>query len=202
MKNQLRAAIIVEIIVLVIAFGFSIAYFQMGWYRSSHFLDVMLVVLWVLVAAVLLVVFRSRSLMREEMIRRFYLSNEWIYNHEIGYAPLSQIVPDRDPYEFVTFAADALARMSYGFEVAQAPDDFQPKYLISSTGFRFHFVGEGEDDDDKSVVIDQWKGTLQHIDRNEDGSHTYTQVGSYANAKELAHLIEDTGAVSIEEDVA
>lgn len=196
MQNQLKAAIIVEVIVLAIAFGFSIAYFQMGWYRSNHVLDVLLVVLWVLVAAVLLLVFRSRSHVREEMVRRFYLSHEWIYNHEIGYAPLSQIVPDRDPYEFVTFAADALARMSYGFEVAEAPADFQPEFLISSTGFRFHMVGEGDDPDDKSVVIDQWKGSLQRVTLKEDGSHDYEQVGSYANAKELAQLIDETNAVS------
>ena len=198
MRNQLRAAIIVEIVVLIVAFGFSIMYVMLGWYRSSHVLDVLLVVLWVLVAAALLLVFRSRSLTREEMIRRFYLSRDWVYNHEIGYAPFSQIVPDGDSYEFVSFAGDALARMSYGFEVADAPDNFEPEFLIQSWRFSYHLIGDGEDDaDEQGVVIDRWRGTLQKVELAADGSHTYTQLGSFKNAKELAMLLDGNGAFGI-----
>lgn len=194
MGKGLKVAIAVEAIVLVIAAGFTIAFFKMGGFRAGNIMNVLLVALWVLVGAALLLVFRQRSLLREEMIRRFYLSEFWIYNHEIGYAPIAQIVPDGDVYEFVTFAADSLAHMSYGFEVAETPDDFEPKLLISSNTFRFHLVGEG--DDDTSAVIDQWKGTLQKVGRAADGTHTYTALGSYGNAKELARLIED--AISAE----
>ena len=138
MRNQLKAAIVVEAIVIVIAFGFSVFYFGNGMYRLNHVLDVTLVVLWILVALVLLLVFRSRSLQREEMVRRFYLSHDWVYNHEIGFAPLGKVVPDHDSYELVMFAAESLARMSYGFEVAEAPDDFDPSLMISSKVFCFH----------------------------------------------------------------
>lgn len=196
MNGQLKAAIIVEAIVLAVALAFSVVYFTMGLYQSSNVLDVMLVVLWILVAVVLLVVFWSRSHVREEMVRRFYLSHDWIYNHEIGYAPLDQIMPERDAYEFVTFAADALARMSYGFEVASAPDDFQPEYLISSKSFSYHLIGNEDDPDDNSVVIDKWKGTLHSVQVNEQGGHTYTKVGDYSNAKELARLIDTNNAIT------
>lgn len=194
--KQLKAAIAVEVIVFVIAFAFTLTYINLGWYRSSHVLDVMLIVLWVLVAAALLLVFLSRSFVREEMVRRFYLSHSWIYNHEIGYAPLAQIVPDGDAYEFVTFAGEALARMSYGFEVATAPEDFQPEYLISSRKFQFHLIGDHDSPEDAGVVIDRWTGSLQRVKLEADGSHTYSEVGSYDNAKELAILLDSCDAVT------
>ena len=189
MGKGLRAAIVVEAIVLIAALLFSVAYFLMGMYRADHLMDVLFVVLWVLVAGALLFVFWQRSLLREEMIRRFYLSNDWIYNHEIGYAPISQIAPSGDVYELVTFAADSLARMSYGFEVADTPQDFEPNLMISSNIFKFHMVEE--DGEDASVVIDQWEGALQKAQPDGNGGHTYTELGTYGNAKELARLLED-----------
>ena len=129
MRNQFRAALIVEVVVLVVALGFSIVYFGMGLYRHGAVLDVVLVLVWVLFAAVLLLVYRQRMIERERLMRRFYLSHDWAYNTEIGYAPLSRIVPDGDPYELVTFVAESLARMSYGFEVADAPEDVSPDFL-------------------------------------------------------------------------
>ena len=195
MHNQLKAAIVVEAIVLVIAFVFSILYVVMDWSRTSHVLDVLLVVVWVLVAAALLLLFRSRSHVREEMVRRFYLSHDWIYNHEIGYAPYNQIIPDGDAYEFVTFAGAALARMSYGFEVAHAPQNFEPEYLIASNVFEYHLIGDDEDPDDQGVVIDSWEGTLQRVFLNNKGAHTYEDAGSFTNAKELALLLDNCGAI-------
>ena len=114
-----------------------------------------------------------------------------MYNFEIGYAPLEEVVPDRDSYEIVMFAADALARMSYGFDVAHAPENLKPTHMLSSMSFKFHLGGENvDDDDDKSVVIDQWRGTLQSISRTESGDYTYKSVGSFTNAKELARLLD------------
>ena len=195
MHSQLKAAIIVEAIVLVIAVAFSVFYFSMGLYRSSRALDVLLVVLWVFVAGALLVVFKQRSNVREEMVRRFYLSHDWMYNHEIGYAPIREIMPDFDAYDFVTFAADALARMSYGFEVASTPDDFQPEYLISTKEFIFHLVEDEEASFEESVVIDDWSGTFHKISLGNNGKHIYTEIGSYADAKELARLIENNEVI-------
>lgn len=196
MGKGLRSAIIVEAVVLVFALLFSVYYFMRGMYRPGHAMDVLLIVAWVLVAAAGLFIFWQRSLLREEMIRRFYLSKDWVYNHEIGYAPLKQVMPDGDAYGFVTFAADSLAHMSYGFEVADTPSDFVPELLISSDTFRFHLSGDGEpdSDDDASAVIDQWEGTLQLAHPDGNGGHTYTELGTYSNARELARLLEDNGA--------
>ena len=189
MRSQLKAAFVVEAIVLIVALVFSVVYFVMGLYKSSRTLDVLLVIVWVLVGAVLLLAYRSRLRERDKLVRRFYLSRDWMYNHEIGYAPLSQIAPDRDPYEFVTFAAEALARMSYGFEVADAPSDFSPEYMITSSQFRFHFAGEGKSPDEKSVVIDRWKGALQRVVVGPDGARKAEPIDTYANAKQLAVLL-------------
>lgn len=202
MRNQLKAAIAVEIVVLVIALGFSVFYVANNLYRTSHALDVLLVVLWVLVAAIGLLVFRSRTLVREEMVRRFYLSADGLYNHEIGYAPLSKLAPEHDTYELVMFAAEALAKMSYGFEVAVPPEGFEPKFMISSRTFNFHLVGDEEEPEYASVVIDQWKGVLYKVELVKSGNHSYTELGTFDNAKELARLLDNYEATfDAEEDV-
>lgn len=197
MRKSLIVAIAVEIIVLIFAFGFSVAYIQFGMGRESLVLNIVLVIVWVLVAGVLLFVFWWRSLVREEMVRRFYVSDEWIYNHEIGYAPMKRICPNGDAYGFVTFAADALAKMSYGFEVADAPEQFNPKFLIESRTFRFHFSGGDEEMGEKAdgVVVDQWRGSLRKVASGEEGDEVaYTEIGKFENARQLARLLEDNGA--------
>ena len=153
MGKGVRIGIIVEAIVLVAAIALSIAYFRMGLFRSDKGFDIWLLIVWVLVAAILLFILWSRSLTREEMVRRCYLSDEGVYNHEIGYAPLSRIAADNDAYQFVSFAADSLTTMSYGFEVADVPDDFRPKFIISTNSFQFHNSG---DDDDRVSAGDEW----------------------------------------------
>ncbi len=201
MRNQFRAALIVEAIVLGVALGFSIVYFCMRLYRYGGILDVLLVLVWIVFAAMLLLVYRSRMIEREKLMRQFFLSHDWAYNPEIGYVPLSRIVPDCDPYEFVTFAAESLARMSYGFEVADAPEDFSPEYLISSSRFEFHFAGEESDQDDACVVVDKWTGTLQRVELKPDGTHAYEEIGAYSNAKELATLLNANDAIECAGDL-
>lgn len=190
MGKGVRVGIIVEAIVLVAAIVLSFAYFRMGLFRSDKGFDIWLLIVWVLVAAILLFILWSRSLKREEMVRRFYLSDEGIYNHEIGYAPLSRIAADNDAYQFVSFAADSLTTMSYGFEVADVPDDFRPKFIISTNSFLFHSSGE---DEDGGAVIDQWKGSLIRVGVPGDEA-SYTELGSYENVRELARLLEDNDA--------
>ena len=190
MGKGVRVGIVVEAIVLVAAIVLSFAYFRMGLFKSDKGFDIWLLIVWVLVAAILLFILWSRSLTREEMVRRFYLSDEGIYNHEIGYAPLSRIAADNDAYQFVSFAADSLTTMSYGFEVADVPDDFRPKFIISTNSFLFHSSGEEEDG---GAVIDQWKGSLIRVGVPGDEA-SYTELGSYENVRELARLLEDNGA--------
>ena len=205
MGRGLRTAVLVEIVVLVAALVFSIAYFRMGLrYQASHVATIVLVALWVLVAAILLFVFWTRVLKREEMIRRIYLNDEWIYNHEIGYAPVRRIVPDGDAYELVTFAAESLAKMSYGFEVADAPDDFKPEYLVISNSFLFHIPEVDPEDvdavpddaDEEGVVIDRWTGVLQQVVRRDGDKPSYEDIGRFENAGQLARLLEDSDALA------
>lgn len=207
MKRSLIFAIVVEVIVLVAAFAFTLSYLLFGMWRETLILNMVLVIVWVLVAGIFLAVFWWRSLVREEMVRRFYVSDKWVYNYEIGYAPLGKVITDGDAYGFVTFAADALAKMSYGFEVAENPENFKPRFLITSNEFRFHFSG-GDDEmgeEAEGVVVDAWKGTLQRIDRSSvangvEGAKTYSEVGTFGNAGELARLLEDAGVFESDED--
>lgn len=189
MGKSIRAGIVVEVVVLVVAVSLSIAYFQLGLFEGDDGFNVWLIILWILVAAIFLFILWQRSVTREEIVRRFYVSDEGVYNHEIGYAPFSRISPDTDAYEFVSFAADSLADMSYGFEVVDPPDDFTPLVIISTRVLLFH---KPDDEEDGGAVIDQWKGTLQKVGTPGDES-TYKVVGSYANARELARLLEENG---------
>lgn len=185
MGKSVRVGIIVEVIVLVVAVALSFFYFQFGLFRRDHGIDIWLIILWVFVAAVLLFVLWWRSQTREEMVRRFYLSSEGIYNHELGYAPLARVAASGDAFEFVSFAADSLVTMSYGFEVADKPDDFRPTLVISTRAFNFHQL-EGDD----GAVVDQWKGALLEVGVPGD-EKTYVEIGTYENTKELARLLED-----------
>lgn len=204
MRTNLIVAIVIEAVVLVAAFGLSLAYIFFGVDHENLVINIALIILWVFVAGLLLLVFWWRSLTREEMVRRFFLSNEWIYNHEIGYAPIRKIAPNGDAYGFVTFAADSLAKMSYGFEVADAPEEFHPQFLIASSVFRYHFIGGDEEMGEKpdGVVVDQWCGSLQRIEGTEgeaDEEPNYEEVGKFENARELARLIEDNCDLSAAE---
>ena len=193
MGSNMKAAVVVEAIVLVAALAFSLAYFLLGWYQQpGHILDIALIAVWVLVAALLLFVFWNRSLKREEMVRRFYLNKEWVYNHEIGYAHLASVVPSGDPFELVSFIADSLAQMSYGFEVAETPDDFVPDFLISSRSFQFHFVEDEDDlDEARGVIVDNWRGVLERVIHASDGSYQTEDIGAFRNARELSRLLEE-----------
>lgn len=182
MGKSVRAGVVVEVVVLVAAVAFSIAYFALGLYRTSQRFDAVLIMLWIVVAAVLLFVMWWRSLLREEMRRRFYLSDEWIYNFEIGYAPLSRIIPDRDVYSFVSFAADSLATMSYGFEVAETPARFMPKYLISTQAFNCHQTEDG------AIVVDRWKGVLKRAADTDDDFEVSLLLAGLEASQSLAEL--------------
>ena len=192
MGKRMGLAIVVEAIVLAIAFIFSASYFSLGLYQADALNTVILVVLWVLVAAVLLFVLWSRSLKREEMVRRFYLNEYYIYNHEIGYAPIQTIAPSGDAYELVMFAAESLARMSYGFKIAATPEDYVPRFLVKSRVFTFHEPYETDADgaeDGKPVVIDRWEGELLRVS-DAQSEDDYELVGTFANARGLARLLQ------------
>jgi len=200
MRKYLRSAIVIEILVLALAISFLLSFFAFGVGADRSVLNVSLMFTVLLLVAVLLFVLWRQTLERETLVRRFYISHEWIYNHEIGYAPLDRIIPDGDAYDFVTFAAEALARMSYGFEVANTPSSFEPEYIIESSAFLFHSTDE--DDDEGAVVVDTWEGTLLKVDNPRDGKSSQSEVGNFSNAGELARLIEEVEAVTpLEQEV-
>ena len=188
-RSDFKVAVVVEALLFILAFVSSIAFLLTAPRRASHILDVVLIVLWIVVAIALLAMFKRRSDVRDEMVRRFYLSPSWIYNHEIGYAPLEQIMPEHDAYEFVAFAAESLARMSYGFEVASAPDDFSPEYIISTKHFEYRPIKDEENTNEDSVVIDVWRGHLCRVITDDDGQQSFEEIGAYSNATELARLL-------------
>ena len=192
MEKNLRSAILVHAGVLTGALLFLLAFLRFGLGHDSPLLNMALVLIGLVTVTLLLSVFWRQTLRRESMVRRFYISSEWIYNHEIGYAPLERIVPDGNVFDFVTFAADALAHMSYGFEVANPPTSFVPSFVIDSEVFLYHQSGNEQDD---GVVVDEWQGVLCHVDDPTLGDRGFSIIDSFENAGELADLLARNGAL-------
>ena len=191
MRKGLVAAIAVEAVVLIVAFALSVACIRFGVGEGNLIANIVAIVLLVLVSGVLLFVYWWRTMQRDEMARRFYISKDWIYNYEIGHAPMKRVMAEGDSYGFVTFAADSLAKMSYGFEVADTPEDFSPEFVIDSRVFHFHLAGDETDDAADGVVVDHWQGALQRVSVGAGGKLALADVGQFGNASELARLLDD-----------
>lgn len=195
MEKNLKAAIAVQIVVLVTAFSFLVHSFaRIG--RPPTMQTVLLVMAGVFIAFLLMCVVWYLTLQREVLVRRFFLSRDWVYNHEIGYAPISMVVGEAGAYDFVAFAADALAMMAYGFDVAEAPNDFEPILVIDSVVFLFHLSGDEEGEEDDGVVVDEWRGVLRRVSRRPIGKHRYATIAEFDNAGELARLLDEEGAIA------
>ena len=189
MRKQSKASLVVGVALLVVAVVYTACYSYFRLYLIDHWRNILFVFVWALVAGALVLWFVQRSREREELIRRYYLSPEWIYNHEIGYASLAQAVPDGDAYEFVTFAADSLVAMSYGFEVAETPQDFEPKFMVSTDKFQVRHIDDG-------AVVSQWKGSLHRVVSDSADTRGTYEIGTFDNAAELAQLLEENEALS------
>lgn len=190
MRKRTRIEWVVGVVVIVAAIIWTIAYYALGAFRSDNGVNLVLVALWVAAAIVLLLLLLKYSRTREEMVRRFYVSDEGIYNHELGYVPFSHIEGGEDVLVLVTFAADSLAKMAYGYDVAELPADFVPKIVITTNTLRYH---SPDNDEENGVVIDKWEGQVLRIAVPGDES-TYELLGTYRNARELAYLLDENGA--------
>ena len=188
-RKQTIVSLAVGLVLLVATVVYTICYAYYDFYLVDRWQNVLLIVLWAALAAALVALFVNRSNLREEMRRCYYLSQKWVYNHEIGYARLSQAAPNGDAYEFVTFAADALVEMSYGFEVAETPQDFQPEYMVSTSVFKIRKTGDG-------AVVSQWKGALHRVVSDTSGTRGTFELGRFDNAAELAQLLEQNEVIS------
>ncbi|GEM_PF-2897847 len=187
MKGHNRTHVVVGIIALVVIAGLLVVYFSFGVFRGDRGINLLLMLLWVVLVILMIVVLQRRVLKREEIVRRFYLSKDGIYNNEMGYALFPHVDRGDDMLQFVLFAANSLVEMSYGFKMADPPDDFQPTLIITTEKLRFH---RPEGVEEGGAVIDEWKGTLLRIvTPGDEGS--YELLGTYGNARELAFLLEE-----------
>lgn len=189
MRNQSRIVLAVGITLFAAALVYTACYTYFHLFVIDHWRNIILVLLWAGAAVALGLLFVNRAQTREELRRRCYLSPEWIYNHEIGYARLSQAIPDGDAFDFVTFAADALVDMSYGFDVAETPENFEPTFMVSTTTFKVRQTGDG-------AVVSKWEGHLHRVVSDAEGRRGTYEIAPFANAAELARLLEENEAFS------
>ena len=189
MRKQTIASLVVGAALLLAAVVYTLYYAYFDLQNVDRWQRILLMMVLLACAVAMVGLFVNRSHLRKEMLHRYYLSSEWIYNREIGYAPLSQATPNGDAYEFVTFAADALVEMSYGFEVAEVPQDFQPEYMVSTKVFRVRQTGDG-------AIVSRWEGALHRVVSDTDGNRGTFEIGQFKNAAELAQLLEQNEALS------
>ena len=205
MGKSMRAALLFEGFVLAAALVYLVAFLFSG-LRMAHgfqLLNISLVLATVVAATLLTARLWQRTLYRESLVRRFFVSPHWVYNAEIGFAPIGQVTDSGDSFGFVTFAAETLANMSYGFDVAQAPNSFDPKLVIDSHVFHVHNASEDPED---SIVVDKWWGMLHKVVGSDaEGRPVLEGIGTFSNAGELARLLDDSGVFeyeALQEDAA
>jgi len=190
MRGDLKAAMAAEIVVLFAAVIFLLGFLTAGIGHERPMLSLCITIFAVLCASALLVYIWHRTLQRESLVRRLYISSGGIYNNEFGFAPMSKISDSANAYDVVTFAADALAQMSYGFEIAERPEEFDPRYAIDSSIFVYH-ASDPKGDLSEGIVIDDWQGRLRERLRKPHGITAWRPVETFDGAGELARLIED-----------
>ena len=179
MGKEIRGGIVVGVAVLVAAIAYSTVYFQQGFIRFDQGgSSVMLVLLWTLVVAVLLVVLWQRMLVREEYLRKFYLSSEAVFNFELGCKPLSEVLTSQDSDGLVAYLRTGIAGLTYENAPLNPPDGFKPTLCVSTRRFNKGSGGE------------EWLGSLQRIQQRDDGHRTFVEVATFANADELKRALD------------
>ena len=180
MGKGIRGGIIVGLAVLIAAIGYSTVYFQRGLLRFDQGgVSIILVLVWTLVVAVLLVVLWQRTLVREEYLRKIYISSESLFNFELGVLPAGDAVAAHDAGALVEQARALLSQLTYEESPVDPPEGFAPAICISSSRFSSADKDAGE-----------WRGTVQRIQQRDDGRRTFVEVGSFENADELERTLD------------
>ena len=178
MGKGIRGGIVVGVAVLVAAVVYSALYFQNGLFHYENGgVSIVLVLVWALVVAVLLVVLWQRMLVREEYLRNFYVSDETLFNFELGAVPLSDVAPDKDSAKLVEHLHTSLPKLTYGNEPLDPPADFKPTLCVLSR--RYANGSKGED----------WCGSVQRIQQRDDGHRTFVEVATFENASDLVKAL-------------
>lgn len=186
MRKRIHAYLVIGIIFCAVIIVLALLYFVFGLFAVDRGAIILLLVLFALAVSFIVFGMRQQSRTREDMVRRFYLSEAGIYNYEIGFAPLSRISGGDDSLTLAVFMVDSLAKMSYGFEVAELSGDFQPQLLVDTEELLFH----QPEHEDGGTVVDSWKGTLYQVDASGE-EDKYEELGVFDNARSLAFLLEE-----------
>ena len=186
MRKRIHAYLVIGIVFCVAIIALALLYFVFDLFAVDRGAVILLLFLFALAVTFIVSALRRQSRMREEMVRRFYLSPAGIYNYEIGFAPRSRITGGDDSLTLAVFMVDSLAKMSYGFEVAELPGDFQPQLLVDTEELLFHQL----ENEDGGTVVDSWKGLLYQVDESGD-EDSYEELGAFDNARSLAFLLEE-----------
>jgi len=174
----IRAGIVVGAAVLVVAIVYSTLYFQRGLFRFENGgLSIILVLVWALVVAVLLIALWQRMLVREEYLRRFYISDETLFNFELGAVARSAALPAQDTNGLMEYLRDSLAKLTYDGSPLEPPEGFTPTYCVSTRRIAPNKPGN------------DWRGSIQRIQQRDDGRRTFVEVAAFDNDEQLREAL-------------
>lgn len=174
---------LIAVVAVVAAALLVMLYFALGFQHADNYLDVCLGILRVAIIAVFAGILYWRESVRGRLIRRFYISPATVYNPEFGGARRADALPQNTAEEFDRFAADVYAALEYGFEIADRPESYDPKYIVDTKRFQAHR------DDDNKLVVDTREGSLSKYKVNEDGKEQIQEVAQYNDEYELVDAL-------------
>jgi hypothetical protein len=174
----IRGGIVVGVAVLLAAFLYSGVYFSSQPANlEGDGLVVVIILACSCVVAVLLVAAWRQEQVREEYLRKFYLSGDTLFNFEFGAKPIAGTLYSKDAPGLVNYLECALAGLTYDSGPLNPPAGFMPTYCVSSDRFKTGNSGQ------------EWRGNLQRIQQHEDGRRTYVNIAAFHNASELEQAI-------------
>ena len=178
MGKGIRGGIVVGVAVLLAAFLYSGVYFSSQPISlEGDGLVVVIILACACVIAVLLVAAWRKEQVREEYLRKFYLSGDTLFNFELGAKPIAGTLYAKDASGLVNYLESALVGLTYECCLLNPPADFVPTYCVSSDCFKT----------DKPAK--EWSGSLQRVQQHEDVHRTYVNIAAFQNASELEQAI-------------
>ena len=174
----IRGGIVVGAAVLLAAFLYSGIYYssQPISLEGDGLVVVVILACSCVIAALLITAWRQEQV-REEYLRKFYLSGDTLFNFELGAKSIAGTLYTKDAPGLVNYLESALAGLTYDCCPLNPPTDFAPTYCVSSKRFKAGKPGE------------EWRGNLQRIQQHEDGHRTYVNIAAFQNASELEQAI-------------
>ena len=123
-------------------------WYFLGFNHIDEPLDLVLSIIWWVIIVVSVITIVRLEKQRQERIRTVYVSEEEIFNYEVG------TVKVNEPTQFLDAISSVIKNLKYGFKKNSFPQEegFAPKYLIRTA----------------SIKGGEWNGKVVDVDTNQE----------------------------------